>query len=419
MKLSLRGYPALVVALIFIVSLLPMREARAAPTCFGRTATIVGTGGNDKLVGTTGADVIVGRSGADIIRGRGGNDRICGGSGVDKIAGGGGRDRLSSGDQGCSEERDYEVMEGNAGRDHLVGGPCLEKLYGGKRADVITDPSSLLDADWLFGGAGHDEMSFGDDKEEQFGSAIFAGGPGDDVMQGDPDSRGTLDYSNAARGVTVDLVAGQASGEGRDSFVDMRHVVGSQSNDTLIGDASFNGLGGGGGNDTISGADGDDAVVGNGGKDVLNGGSGDDSLTGGPGADSMNGGEGTDLVSFNKAVHVDLAAGTATGEGADTLAEIEDVHGSRFNDTILGDDGPNSITDQSNPSGDDVIDGRGGDDILAGQFGGDRVSGGDGDDEIRGGRGKDELDGGPGNDTIDGGPGTDTCTNGETVTNCE
>jgi Ca2+-binding RTX toxin-like protein len=280
----------LVIALL-ASSVVVAAPAQAAPLCFGQAPTIVGSAGSDKLVGTRRKDVIVGRGGDDRIIGRGDNDRICGGSGIDKIAGGDGRDRSSSGDQGCSQERLYEVMEGNAGRDVLVGGPCLEKLYGGKGADVITDPSSLLDADWLFGGNGNDVMSFGDDKEEQFGSAIFAGGPGDDAMQGDPDSGGTLDYSSALAAVTVDLVGGKATGEGSDTFADMAHVTGSESDDSVIADAAFNILIGLGGNDAIAGADGDDVIEGRGGNDELDGGPGSDWIDGGPGSDTCMNGE--------------------------------------------------------------------------------------------------------------------------------
>jgi Ca2+-binding RTX toxin-like protein len=56
-------------------------------TCFGKTATIVGTTGNDVLLGTSGDDVIVGLAGNDYIEGRGGVDLICGGKGNDVLIG--------------------------------------------------------------------------------------------------------------------------------------------------------------------------------------------------------------------------------------------------------------------------------------------------------------------------------------------
>ena len=53
----------------------PSRAADTALTCFGRQATITGSG---TIIGTKGADVIVGSLGIDSIGGLGGNDRICG-----------------------------------------------------------------------------------------------------------------------------------------------------------------------------------------------------------------------------------------------------------------------------------------------------------------------------------------------------
>jgi hypothetical protein len=91
--------------------------------------------------------------------------------------------------------------------------------------------------------------------------------------------------------------------------------------------------------------------------------------------------------SFEQVV-VDLAAGTATGWGADTLTGIEDVIGSAHADLLTGDGGPNGI------------------------------SGGSGADEISGAAGDDVLLGDGGVDSADGGAGTDAC-EAETETGCE
>ncbi|HWJ83517.1 MAG TPA: hypothetical protein VNS55_14860 [Nocardioides sp.] len=72
----------------------PFTEPPVAASCDGRSATMVGTPGDDTLVGTDGPDVIAGLAGADVIRGLGGDDRLCGGAGNDRIVGGGGADRL-------------------------------------------------------------------------------------------------------------------------------------------------------------------------------------------------------------------------------------------------------------------------------------------------------------------------------------
>ena len=56
------------------------------PECLGRTATIVGTNGNDQLDGTDGNDVIVAKGGNDKIEHlHHGTDRVCGNGGQDEI----------------------------------------------------------------------------------------------------------------------------------------------------------------------------------------------------------------------------------------------------------------------------------------------------------------------------------------------
>ncbi|WP_317277433.1 hypothetical protein [Kordiimonas aestuarii] len=146
-----------------------------------------------------------------------------------------------------------------------------------------------------------------------------------------------------------------------------------------------------------------------GGDDTLLGGAGNDFLIGGDGNDSMDGGAGEDSVSYKKSnsgVSVDLAGGTASGDIAqgDTLAAIENVIGSDYNDTLTGNAGAN------------VLIGGMGADSLSGGTGNDTLLGGNGDDTLDGGDGEDYLFGGAGNDqlllngsacTVDGGDGED------------
>ena len=63
-------------------------------------------------------------------------------------------------------------------------------------------------------------------------------------------------------------------------------------------------------------------------------------------------------------VTVDLAAGTATGDGSDTLAHIRQVRGSSNADTLLGSDVTRYWETFEGRSGNDTIDGRGGVDIA-------------------------------------------------------
>jgi uncharacterized repeat protein (TIGR01451 family) len=99
------------------------------PTCAGRTATIVGTGGADTLIGRPGRDVIVARGGNDLIKGRGGNDIVCSGSGKDTAKGGSGNDRLKGG-------RGRDRLRGGVGDDTMLGGPGRDSCRGGAGADT-------------------------------------------------------------------------------------------------------------------------------------------------------------------------------------------------------------------------------------------------------------------------------------------
>jgi Ca2+-binding RTX toxin-like protein len=116
------------------------------------------------------------------------------------------------------------------------------------------------------------------------------------------------------------------------------------------------------------------ALFGNAGDDQLIGGQGDDGLVGDAGDDKLDGGDGRDRVFFTQTlpgVDVDLAAGTAVGEGEDALASVESVWGTDGADTLRGDDGDNLLV---GAGGDDELEGRGGDDALRGDAGIDTVS---------------------------------------------
>ncbi len=184
----------------------------------------------------------------------------------------------------------------------------------------------------------------------------------------------------------ADLVAGTAVGEGSDTLLGVEGLEGSVFDDTLVGDALSNGLFGGAGNDTISGGDGDDYLM------------GDFGAFEPAGNDTYDGGLGEDAVSFLFAgapVSTNLAAGTASGEGGDSITGVEDLIGGPYSDVLTGDTGPNVL--------------------LGGLAGADTLSGGDGDDILGG----DTcylfvfLCGGDiENDVLDGGNGTDLASYG-------
>lgn len=188
--------------------------------------------------------------------------------------------------------------------------------------------------------------------------------------------------------------------------------------DEIYGNEGDDFLRGGDHADTLYGGDGIDRITGDGGSDTIRGNQGGDQLGGGPGVDTVDGGSGRDTVTYSGAtgpVRVSLAAGSASGEGPDTLLAIENVIGSRYIDRLIGDAGPNRLVGGAE---NDTILGGGGDDNLLGAAGDDVLSGGPGDDLLRGLRGNDTLNGGTGNDTLHGGTGSDTCTAGPVMTSC-
>ena len=153
----------------------------------------------------------------------------------------------------------------------------------------------------------------------------------------------------------------------------------------------------------------ENAVAGHG-DDTLIGNSADNVLTGGPGADRLDGGPGQDTADYRDSpagVSVRLQTGQGAGGHAqgDTLANIEHLAGSAFDDILGGHNGANTLRGDA---GNDGLWGSGGSDALSGGPGNDRLVGGGGADTLTGGPGADRLDGGPGDDQLDGGPGLDT-----------
>jgi uncharacterized repeat protein (TIGR01451 family) len=119
-----------------------------AAGCRGVRATVVGTGGPDRLVGTRGADVIVGFGGNDVIVGFAGRDLICAGRGndrvnagtaADRVFGGPGADRLMGrgGPDLLAGNSGRDVLLGNRGNDRLRGGRGFDRCYGGPGRDRV------------------------------------------------------------------------------------------------------------------------------------------------------------------------------------------------------------------------------------------------------------------------------------------
>ncbi len=177
---------------------------------------------------------------------------------------------------------------------------------------------------------------------------------------------------------------------------------GSSAGCTVVGSANSETLFGTSGDDIVCAGGGNDAVKGLGGNDTLYGEAGNDKLLGGVGEDILDGGLGTDTASYSAsltAVMASLATNSATGEGSDAFAGVENLQGSSKGDVLAGSAANNTLT------------GGGGGDTESGGSGNDKVVGSGGADTLKGEDGADTInskDGVKGNDSLDGGPGADT-----------
>jgi Ca2+-binding RTX toxin-like protein len=202
---------------------------------------------------------------------------------------------------------------------------------------------------------------------------------------------------------------------GLDNTEDTEVLLGSDVGETINANGGYyDMIFANGGDDVVHGGEGFDNIRGGTGNDQIFGDGGSDALRGQEGDDLIDGGNDFDIVHYNLvagAVEVDLLAGYAKDRdvsgntGTDTIANVESVRGSNFDDLIAGDDGFNNLNGNG---GDDVVEGRGGADNLTGGSGNDQLFGGDGDDFVDGGEGDDLLFGGSGIDELVGGEGTDT-----------
>jgi Ca2+-binding RTX toxin-like protein len=421
-------------------------SAAAPPRCRGQKATKVGTAGDDHISGTEGRDVIVGLGGHDLIESSGGSDIVCGGAGDDELYGGTGNDVLVGG-------AGDDSLIGAEGSDRLLGGPGDNYFVGNAGNDVIKGKRGFDYADFRTSalavavdlaagtatGDGDDTLSgldmvAGTELDDHLmGSAadfeLYLGLGGDDTIDG---RAGTdqLVFDESPAGVTADVAAGTATGEGSDTFTSIESIQGSAFDDTLLGHDAQDDLYGFTGNDVIDGRGGNDYLLGNG---------GDDEISGGPGE--------YDMIDFDPgapAVTVNMATGVSTGEGTDQVSGFEIIGGSEFDDTLIGDATDNLFYSYA---GDDAIDGGNGSDLvlyniaaapitadlvagfatgegsdtftsvegfvgsnfndsLSGDANVNVLIGGPGNDELVGLDGNDYFEGGAGNDTIDGGAGT-------------
>jgi Ca2+-binding RTX toxin-like protein len=351
--------------------------------------SIEGSNHNDTIIGNNDSNNLLGGGGRDYLAGGNGNDVLLGGAGTggDQLDGGAGEDtttyldsakgiRLSLADRSVTliSPVDERVMrlEANRGYDGDADGDRLfsiENLHGSLFDDVLVGGTGSKHLD---GFAGND--------------VIFASGS-ESTLNGDQ-GLDWLSYQSATVGVRVDLNTGSAPG-GRIEFdkdaqgnaiqqkSSFEYLEGSNLNDELLqGDKQDNIIRGLLGVDRLVGLEGDDVLIGGAGADALDGGANSPSpdrpnklLQ----ADSNSLQSGGDTASYKTAragVVANLALGGLLGDAAgDTYRDIENLLGSDYSDTLIGNESNNDI----NPGGRDldlagsildVVDGGAGRDRL-------------------------------------------------------
>ncbi|MFL6632849.1 MAG: beta strand repeat-containing protein [Massilia sp.] len=339
--------------------------------------------------------------------------QATGGSGTDTLAS---IDNLtgSTYDDRLTGNTLANVLDGGAGADTLAGGLGNDTYYVDSAGDVVveaagggTDTVYSTAAAYTLGAEVEYVRIVAAGAASITGNALantLYAGAGDNVLNGAGGSD-TVSYADATAGVTVSLAVTTAQatgGSGSDTLASIDNLTGSNYNDRLTGDALANVLNGGAGADTLTGGLGSDTYyVDNAGDVVVEAaGAGTDtvystaaaytlgadveygrilaagtaSITGnalsnllyaGSGNNVLNGAGGSDSVSYayaTAAVKVSLAITTAQatgGSGTDTLASIENLTGSAYNDKLTGDALANALN------------GGAGVDTLAGGLGND------------------------------------------------
>ncbi len=318
--------------------------------------TVTGTDDSNMISGGGGDDVLSGAVGDDMLIGGAGGDTLDGGVGVDTVGYSDAEAGVRVGLAGQITQTGDAVGDSFVDIENLSGSNFNDVLYGDSASNVINGNGG---SDQLRGADGADELLGGDGDDFLWGDAgadVINGGAGNDWAY----------YSTSSVGVTVNLATnvglnGDAQG---DTYISIERLFGSSKRDVLIGNDDVN---------YIRGANGDDTLSGQGGDDFLQGDAGADELIGGAGRDWAT------YVSSTQAMTISLAdTSLNTGEAVgDTYSSVENLQGTRFDDTLYGDGNSNIIRGND---GDDMLFGGGANDFLRGDLGADVLNGGAGND---------------------------------------
>jgi Ca2+-binding RTX toxin-like protein len=462
--------------------------------------TLSGNGGTNVIAGGAGNDTLLGGPGrvADTLNGGSGNDTASYADAIERVTVSLEKSGINGGGASFDSHLSIENLVGSGFNDLLFGDAGYNKLYGGAGNDSFQDSlykGESASGDLFDGGAGNDSVtyasspgavnaslanpagntgnatndsyvsienltgtSFDDKLGGDNGNNTLVGSAGGDILEGFAGADSLIgyagtdlaSYASSATAIVASLQspAGNTGDAAGDSYNTIEGLIGSDFSDQLTGDASNN---------------------------VLQGGSGDDLLQGLAGADQFDGGAGTDTVSYVAAgsgvimdlgdskLYVDIgdpasvahdgitvAGGQVTAY--DTFTSIENVVGSRWNDTLAGDGqanvieggaGNDTIDGDGNVSGYDVasyagasggvtvdlstsaaqetvnagrdilinmegLEGSAYNDSLSGDADDNWLDGGAGDDTLNADLGNDIIHAEQGHDSVDGGAGNDT-----------
>jgi Ca2+-binding RTX toxin-like protein/LysM repeat protein len=301
---------------------------------------IIGNSGNNYIFGEAGNDWLIGHRSADVINGGSGNDFINGGWGSDKLYGGDGDDHI----------------DGGMGADYMDGGDGIDTLSYSRSTDNVYVNLSSGIADWGVQAFNFEEVVITTDPEYNFGYVRKVG-----------DTMPIKDYLKLGKQIQDNQIwLWERDGkyfirvEGKEAI----SIVDTPNNTQLIQHISTNML----------------SLLEP--QEIFD--------------DSLQDQKHLNIEKHKMLLDYAVESGYATLI-KDTFINFENIHGSYYNDKLIGDEKNNYINGEA---GDDYIEGGDGDDYLFGSDGNDMLIGGNGDDNLDGGSGADYIDGGDGFDKL-------------------
>ncbi|MDK9704379.1 MAG: FG-GAP-like repeat-containing protein, partial [Sulfuritalea sp.] len=343
--------------------------------------TVVGGGGNDTLDGGQGNNYISGGNGYDAVDYSNGGQPVYVSLDAGTVTRGSETDSISSVEivvatmgndtlTGGTAQNQYTlndmptVFEGLGGNDGIQGSnaaPSVSVLASymhstagvnvnlgtGTAFDGMGGTDSLVNIDGVIGSAHNDVLTGGSTSSQILSIGLFEhfeGGLGDDIIDGGTGTYGGGDrvsYQHAGGSVTVNLDSDQNGGNGF-----LGTATGADGNDTLLNIEQIRGSNFG---DSLTGSSANNSIEGMGGNDTINGGS-----------------LGYDQIRYSQStsgITVTFSGGTGGGTafdglgGTDTFSNIDEVYGSDFGDTLIGDGAGNNFM---GVAGNDSIDGGAG-----------------------------------------------------------